>query len=620
MHLFWFILTPTELDNDMMDLHSRLEQAAQRLSATEIQKDTITTERDRIFARLEEACRDITKLTKKLSHKDKELETSEQIRHDNQALRDEIAALKSGFTGLEGANASLRFKRDEARTELDNAREEFDNERESSKSIRAANKALTDENAELRQTVEGLQQEVDAVREELDALQQNEDDINQELTNLREDNHSLVGHNDKYFAENKKLKQENVVFEQSVRTLQDENAKLKEQVEFLTAQLDQHRSGPKSDLSARIDDLRVQFDKFRANQHKEVDVDEDDRTEENMTSAFIVPDITIKTNESVPMELTEDFVPTEEMTGQTFTKMETQNLRREGGAHKVAFALPAKPARTTSKRSSLKAPRSMPEQYLDADDSTDQFSVDRMTDNQAVQLSIPVDNFTQPAPKILKKARSQERVDQVVNRTQPRQRVQKEATATFATDITQGFPALSSDAQRVLNDLCEHSCTNCTVCARIASRTTENTGKTRVVVSRPVPVTDRQPEGVEVTMRPAQSPGHALAMVIKSLEDESRHLQIEITRLQARYNDSDKSRGRRERSALASRIGKLLKQVEAKNDQIYSLFDVLEGQKAANQAMTEEELEMTVMNITGMNVREVTSHSEQYTWEGFQDI
>lgn len=615
------MLTATEFDNDMMDLHARLEKAAQRLSATEIQKDTITTERDRIFARLEEACRDITKLTKKLSHKDKELETSEQIRHDNEALREELAALKSGLTGLEGTNASLRFKRDEARTELENARGEFENEREVTNSIRVANKALTDENAELRQTVENLQQEVDAVREELDALQQNEDDINQELTNLREDNHSLVGHNDKYFAENKKLKQENLVFEQSIRGLQDENAKLKEQVEFLTAQLDQHRTGPKSDLSARIDDLRVQFDAFRTNQHKDTnDATEDDRTEENMTSAFIVPDITIKTNESAPMELTEDFIPTEEMTGQTFTKTETQNLRREGGAHKVAFALPAKPTRPMSRRSSLKAPKPSTEQYVDAEDSTDQLSVDRMTENQAVQLSIPIDNFVQPAPKILKKARSQDQAGQVSSKVQSRQRLYKEATTTVASEISQGFPALSTDAQRVLNDLCEHSCTNCTVCARIASRNTESTGKTRVVVSRPVPVTDRQIEGADVTMRPVQSPGHALAMVIKSLEDESRHLQVEITRLQARYNDSDKSRGRRERSALASRIGKLLKQVEAKNDQIYSLFDVLEGQKAADQAMTEEELEMTVMNITGMNVREVTNHSDQYTWEGFQDI
>jgi predicted RNase H-like nuclease (RuvC/YqgF family) len=109
-------------------------------------------------------------------------------------------------------------------------------------------------------------------------------------------------------------------------------------------------------------------------------------------------------------------------------------------------------------------------------------------------------------------------------------------------------------------------------------------------------------------------------MVIKGLEDEAQHLQLELSRLQSQYNSSDKALGRRERLTMAEGIRTLLKTLEAKNDQIYSLYDVLEGQKAAGQAMSEEEIEMTVLNITGMTVRDVTSGSEQLTWEGLPDV
>lgn len=96
-------------------------------------------------------------------------------------------------------------------------------------------------------------------------------------------------------------------------------------------------------------------------------------------------------------------------------------------------------------------------------------------------------------------------------------------------------------------------------------------------------------------------------------------MQFELSRLQSKYNSSDKSIGKRDRVTLAESIRTLLKRLEMKNDQIYSLYDVLEGQKAAGQAMTEEELEMTVLNITGMTVRDVTGGSEQLTWDGIEE-
>ncbi|KAG7136506.1 hypothetical protein HYQ46_008688 [Verticillium longisporum] len=85
---------------------------------------------------------------------------------------------------------------------------------------------------------------------------------------------------------------------------------------------------------------------------------------------------------------------------------------------------------------------------------------------------------------------------------------------------------------------------------------------------------------------------------------------MEFSRLQARYNDLNSALGRTARKDLASRMREMLKRLEVKNDQIYALYDVLEGQKQADQAMPEEELEMTIFSITGLSLREA---SQNYT-------
>ena len=101
-------------------------------------------------------------------------------------------------------------------------------------------------------------------------------------------------------------------------------------------------------------------------------------------------------------------------------------------------------------------------------------------------------------------------------------------------------------------------------------------------------------------MRPAKSPGHALAIVIKGLEDEIQHLQAAAMSAQARYNSLDKSAGRRDRKELAGEIVALQHQLEIKSDQVYRLYDVLEGQKMSGQAMTEDEIEATIVTIVSV--------------------
>ncbi len=185
-------------------------------------------------------------------------------------------------------------------------------------------------------------------------------------------------------------------------------------------------------------------------------------------------------------------------------------------------------------------------------------------------------------------------------------------------------PTLSREARRVLSELCAHKCDNCSICSRIRSHrkhesctmtvtmaTTvegaKESKKALVRVPRPTPVSDRMPRELgehedEPTMRPARSPAEALARVMKGLEDELAHLQLEASVECNRYYALDKSMGNRHCEASEAGIGKSFRVMVAKRKQLYDLYDVLEGQKAAGQLMTEEEVEMTIASIMHQEV------------------
>lgn len=208
-------------------------------------------------------------------------------------------------------------------------------------------------------------------------------------------------------------------------------------------------------------------------------------------------------------------------------------------------------------------------------------------------------------------------------------------SAFFVPDITlhgekhitaeQYGPSLSKDARRVLDGVCNHKSRNCTVCTRISahaktstSTTSESSGKKKTVrVQKPIPVTDRMPEPGpyedEPTMRPSMAPGHALAVVIKEMEDEIAHLEMELLNKNRLYCSLDKSLGQRERKRVMAQIQQLHRELESKSSIMYKLHDVLEGQKVAGQAMTEAELEVTIASICGLDV---TSESKDASWNG----
>ncbi|KAI1177349.1 hypothetical protein F4777DRAFT_542663 [Nemania sp. FL0916] len=205
--------------------------------------------------------------------------------------------------------------------------------------------------------------------------------------------------------------------------------------------------------------------------------------------------------------------------------------------------------------------------------------------------------------------------------SEPSIQVEQTATTTQKENIPR--PALTQSAKRVLNDLCQdHECFNCMVCARIQSHLCGPNGQYRkktVRVERPVPVTDREKTHTSTsvhnyedqpTLRPSQDPAIALAKVMKGLKDEEKHIRAAIVKKQATYDKCDASTNKRLWKQLGADIKLLQKRRDLKRDQIYDLHDVLEGQKANAQLMSQEAVDMTITSVLGKDP----------TWDGIIDF
>jgi chromosome segregation ATPase len=169
---------------------------------------------------------------------------------------------------------------------------------------------------------------------------------------------------------------------------------------------------------------------------------------------------------------------------------------------------------------------------------------------------------------------------------------------------------LSESAQKVLDNIARHDGKNCTVCKRLlpdgVTHDHDDTPRETITVPKPIPVSERMPEpsvyNDEPTMRPSQPPALALATVLKSLEDELSHLKMQLTTVQNAYTKHDASLSKRQRKSLSARIETLVKEIDTKSDQIYALYDVLEGQKQDGHEMNEKEVEITLQSI-GIDVQ-----------------
>ena len=158
---------------------------------------------------------------------------------------------------------------------------------------------------------------------------------------------------------------------------------------------------------------------------------------------------------------------------------------------------------------------------------------------------------------------------------------------------------MPESAYRGLDNVAHHKGKNCTVCKQVVPD--DYTCNHSLKIPRPVPVSDRVSEKLayeeDHTMRPAQQPGVALATVLKALEDELAHMRMQLAAYQGSYYKLDASMNKRKRKSLRQKIEHLLHHADMKADQIYALYDVLEGQKKVSHQMTEQEADETLQSI-----------------------
>lgn len=223
------------------------------------------------------------------------------------------------------------------------------------------------------------------------------------------------------------------------------------------------------------------------------------------------------------------------------------------------------------------------------------------------------------------------------NTSRRRRSAPTEMTSAFIIpDLTLGIRKQSTklDIAQKLNAK-QHDNKDCTVCRREGADTPANSDPLRV--PKLVPVSSRTTDDADATLRPARSPKEALALVVKELRDERVHLHAELAVVRAMLESHDPSLGRRKRATLESDIADLLAKIKVKDDQIYNLYDVLEGQQDDDiteqfvEGVTEEirqqdeEVEKEVE--TRRKEKRVTIQSfheddegeeEELPWEGFE--
>lgn len=290
---------------------------------------------------------------------------------------------------------------------------------------------------------------------------------------------------------------------------------------------------------------------------------------------------------------------------------------------------------TIPRKSSLKESKGLPSRPASAMGDLTANSKASMTEGES-NLSVPVERPRRHSDNS-GAAASQRR----------RRRMAEEMTSAFILpDITfnpahlveNNLSKLPEPAQRALDSATKHNGKNCTVCKQsIPGASCEHTAEA-VKIPKPVPVSERMPEpsvyNEEPTMRPAQSPELALATVLKALEDELAHLKMQLVAYQGSYNKLDASLSKRQRKSVGEKIEKLLKDIDMKADQIYALYDVLEGQKQNGREMTEQEMEVTLQSIgidTAGRTADVTATTDKSSrkepdsedddelpWEGFE--
>lgn len=168
-------------------------------------------------------------------------------------------------------------------------------------------------------------------------------------------------------------------------------------------------------------------------------------------------------------------------------------------------------------------------------------------------------------------------------------------------DSRNQFPLKSSLSQKIHSK--SHDNDNCTVCRQNAP----DASTEPLRVPKLTPVSSRMPDDIDATLRPARSPAEALALVVKGLCDERAHLHLDLAVMRAMLEAHDPSLGRRKRLSMEQTIAELLVKIKAKDEHIYNLHDVLEGQKE------EDITEQFVEDVTERVRKEAEEQQQQHT-------
>lgn len=121
-------------------------------------------------------------------------------------------------------------------------------------------------------------------------------------------------------------------------------------------------------------------------------------------------------------------------------------------------------------------------------------------------------------------------------------------------------------------------------------------------VSEPTPleeesILERPPYEEEPTARPSQPPATALKSVMTALEDELSQSKRQLAQFQELYNHQNPALGKRARKSLKEKMEVLLRAIDGKADHIYSLYDVLEGQKQQGSDLTSQQVQATLRSV-----------------------
>jgi hypothetical protein len=191
--------------------------------------------------------------------------------------------------------------------------------------------------------------------------------------------------------------------------------------------------------------------------------------------------------------------------------------------------------------------------------------------------------------------------------------IEEMTSAFILPDITlHTGPGAQATVANTVGDI-SHDDLNCTSCPSQDSQDKE------ITIPQPIPVSERELDDTNATIRPSQPPPVALATVLKQLEDEVKHLKLQLQGYENMYNKHDPALGRRKRLAVRQKMDSLMTEIERRSDQIYALYDVLEGQKSPAggtdgeqqlQELDDEQVEETLQSL-GIDVNELAQRTRE---------